>query len=474
MSREVVGPMSLFQERYINSDAKIIIAGGAAGSAKSHCGLLRHLRFVEDPYYTGMCIRKNSTAIMKRGGLFWAAVDLYKKVYPDLKVKLKEQTIVFPSGATVSFSHYENDKAADLYHGLELSSVFYDEASQDSQEHIWWLISRLRSKAKMNASIWLTCNPDVNSYLREWVDWWIYPEGHEKFGLPDPDKNGKIRYLLRVGNDMRWADTPEELIKRYGKSHLTLDHPQQVKPLQVQCLLGTIYDNPWLLENQPEYLATLESLPDMERRRLLLGDWEAREINSTYFQRSWVEEISGYDESQVVKIVRAYDMAGTLKSDANNSPDYTVATKMAKMKDGTYLVLDVKRTRIRFGDWEKFIIENAMEDKELHREVTILLPEDPNPAAKAATALMIRNLAEAGLYAQKIRASTSKLDRFRPFSAMAQNHGVKFLRGCGQDLENKNYNTLDFVYKELEAFDGNRRRGESGHDRIKVVVYKPI
>ena len=159
-------------------------------------------------------------------------------------------------------------------------------------------------------------------------------------------------------------------------------------------------------------------------------------------------------------------MAGTLKNENNTSPDYTVSVKMAKMRDGSYIILDVKRTRIRFGSWEKFIIENAMEDRELHREVTILLPIDPNPAAKAATQLMIRNLSEAGLYAQGIRASSSKLDRFRPFSSLAEQGFVSFLKGCGQDLENKNYNTLDFVYRELEAFDGNRRRGESGHDDI--------
>ena len=87
---------------------------------------MRHLRWAEDPLYRGFCIRKNSTAIMKSGGLFQQAVELYKKVYPDLKVKIKDQKVVFPSGAEVSFSHYENDKAADLYQGLQLSNVFYD------------------------------------------------------------------------------------------------------------------------------------------------------------------------------------------------------------------------------------------------------------------------------------------------------------------------------------------------------------
>lgn len=408
---------------------------------------------------------------MKEGGLFHAAVDLYRKFDPKIKIKLKDQKIVFSSGATVSFSHYENDKAADLYQGLEMSGIFYDESSQASSNHIWWLISRLRTKAKMTPSIWLSCNPDPSSFLREWVSWWLYPEGHEKFGLPDPDKNGKVRYLLRKGGVLYWADTAEELILTHGKPELPLDHPEQVKPLSIQVLLGTIYDNPWLLKNQPEYLAALESLPDLEKRRLLLGDWEAREANSTYFDRKWVKEEAGYDPSQIERVVRAFDLAGTLRSDSNPSPDYTATALMARMRDGTYWVLDIKKTRIRFGDWEKFIIEQAIEDRERgFRNVDIYIPEDPNPAAKAACSLLIRSLAESGFYAQRMRASSSKLDRFRPFSAMCQNSGVVFLKGCGTDLENKRYNDLEFVYKELEGFDGTRKRGEWGHDDVVDVL----
>lgn len=466
MAKEIIGPQSEFQRLCLSSDARIVIMGGAAGSAKSTMGLMRHLRFIHDPYYSGFCIRKNSTAIMKEGGLFSAAVDLYRKVDPKIKIKLKDQKIVFSSGATVSFSHYENDKAADLYQGLELSGIFYDEAAQASQSHIWWLISRLRTKAKMTPTIWLSMNPDPDSFLREWVSWWLYPEDHPQYGLPDPEKNGKIRYLLRKGGDLFWGDSAEELIERYGNPNLSVNDPKQVKPLSVQCLLGTIYDNPWLLENQPEYLASLEALPDMERRRLLMGDWEAREANSTYFQRNWCEELVGYDDEDIVKVVRAYDFAGSLRTDGNPSPDYTVGTLMGKTRSGNYIILDVKRTRIRYGDWEKFIIENAMEDKERFREVTVLVPEDPNPAAKAACSLLIKSLAENGFYAQRMRASSSKLDRFRPFSSLAQNGFVKFLKGCGTDLENKVYNDNNFIYKELEAFDGLRRRGENGHDDI--------
>lgn len=457
----IVTPQSPFQEKYLQSDARILVAGGAAGSSKSHIGLMRHLRWMHDPQYRGFCIRKNSTAIMKSGGLFDAAIDLYSKV-DDIKIQLKNQRIVFSSGASVSFSHYENDNAAQLYQGLELSNVFYDEADHASEANIWWLISRLRTKAKMNPSIWLTANPNPDSYLFDWVKWWLYPEGHPDYGLPDPEKNGKIRWIVRKGGTIFWGDSKEEMIMRYGNPDLPVDHPRQVRPLSFQVLLGTIYDNPWLIENQPEYLASLEALPDVERRRLLLGDWTAREQSSTHFLRTWVQEdIVEPPASEIVKTVRAYDFAGTLKSGGNPSPDYFACSKVSRLKDGSYFVHDIQRTRIRFGEWENFILTIAYQDGP---KVDIVLPEDPNPAAKAATKLLARSIAEKGFYVRTVRSSSSKLDRFRPFSSLAMNGHVKFLRNCGTDHENKIYNDSNFVYMELERFTGERKRGENGHD----------
>lgn len=457
MEEEIkIGPQSTFQEKYLNSDARILTVGGAAGSSKSYVGLMRHLRYAELEHYRGFCIRKNSTAIMKTGGLFDEAVHLYQQYDPKIKIKLKDQKIVFPSsGAEIAFSHYENDNASQLYQGLQLSNVFYDEATHADEKHIWWLISRLRTRAKMTPGIWLSCNPDPDSFLFDWVKWWLYPEGHEKYGLPDPDKNGLIRWIVRRSGVINWGDTREELLDRYGEN---------CNPLSFQVLLGTIYDNPVLMKNQPEYLSNLEAMPDVERRRLLLGDWTAREMNSTHFMRHWVtEEVIEPAQADIAKTVRSYDFAGTLKSDSNPSPDYFATVKMSKLKDGSYFVHDVQRTRIRFGDWKAFIINNAMQDGP---GVDIVLPEDPNPAAKAATKLLAKDIAEHGFFARTIRASSSKLDRFRPFSSLAMNGHIKFLKNCGTDHENKIYNDLGFVYKELETFTGQRKGGEAGHDDI--------
>lgn len=459
--RNVVAPMSKFQEDYLQSNSRMFVVGGAAGSSKSHIGLMRHLRFVQDPYYRGFCVRKNSSAIMKSGGLFEAAVDLYGKVY-DITPKIKDQKIIFPSGASVTFTHYENDNAQQAWQGLEASNIFVDEGTHFSESHIWWMFSRLRTKANNVPSMWISCNPDVDSYLRKWVDWWVYPETHEKAGLPDEEKNGVIRWALRQGGQILFADSREEMFQKYGKPHLPEDHKLQIKPITFQCLFGTIYDNPWLIEHQPDYLASLEALPELEMQRLLLGNWNAREKDATYFMREWVEEVTEpICPSEIESTTRVFDFAGTLVSDSNPSPDYTTSLRMNRLRDGRYYIDDIRRTRIRVGDWVSFIKECASVDS---NRTSYFIPQDPNPAAKRNTILLIRELAENGIAASSLTANQKKLERFRPFSAIAQQESVVILKGCAVDYENDIYHNNDFYYKELEAFTGVRKRGETGHD----------
>jgi len=477
---DIVQPQSLFQEKYLKSNAKILVVGGAAGSSKSYVGLMRHLRWVHDPNYRGFCIRKNSTAIMKAGGLYEQAFRLYSKVFPGkIERKLKDQKLVFPSGASISFSHYENDSAENLYQGLELSSVFYDEGTHAEEHHLWWLFSRLRTEAdmgvdpvtgkKIEACMWVSCNPDPDSFLFDWVSWWLYPEGHPEHGLPDPEKNGITRYLLRYGGELVWGDSYDELYQKYKRHDLPDDDDLQPRPISFQVLLGTIYDNPTLMRTNPGYKAALEALPDVERRRLLLGDWTAREANSTYFQRSWCgeEAIVEPPKSEILKTVRAYDFAGTLKSDANPSPDYTACVKMSKLKKGGYFIHEVVRKRMLFGDWESFVLENGARDG---MDVDIIIPLDPGAAAKASTSLFTRAISERGYRVRTLKTSKSKLDRFRPFSSLAMNGHVQFLKGCAYDLENNIQSNNGFMYKELEAFNGLRKTGESGHDDMVDAI----
>lgn len=426
---------------------------------------MRHLRFVDDPNYKAYCIRKNSSAIMASGGLFWEAVSLYTQYDPKLKVKMKDQKLIFSSGAEISFSHYENDTAAKKYQGIQISNIFYDEVTHaDNEDQLWWLWSRLRSNAKNTHSMWWSCNPDNSSWVLKYAMWYLYEEGHPLAGRPDPEKNGKVRYLLRINGEVVWGDTAQELIDKYGDPDLSSDHDDQVKPISFMGLFGTIDDNPPLLRSNKLYKSNLQALPRLERERLLHGNWFAKPENSSYWDRNTCEELSHPpDNSEFVKIVRSYDVAGTLPHDGNRSPDYFASVRMGKKKNGDYVILDVVRTRITFGQWLDHILDNARRDGP---NTEIILGEDPNPAAKAAIKLLAKDVVESGYICKTRRSSAGKLDAFRPFAASAELGFVKIVRNCGNDLWNKIVNNNDFFYKELENFDGTRKSGEAGHDDV--------
>lgn len=454
---------------------KLFVTSNFIVTHNTFASLLHHMKYIHLPYYKGVTIRRTTPMLRKPGAIWDEAKSLYRDVDPNARIRDKEMKITFgpvkdpTKRAEVTFTHFERVDDTDNFQGSQLSSAVLDELCQFEESQFLYIMSRLRTKADMKPVMRATMNPASDTWVRKYVDYYLYPEGHDLFGRPDPSKQGKVRWFIRQdGDQIIWRDSRQELFEEYGVKDdegnlFPDDHPRQIKPLSFSFISASVYDNPFVA---PSYIAFLEGLNRVEKELLLYGNWEARPANTTYFQRDWCEEVTEYDSSQIDKLVRAYDFAGSLKSDANPSPDYTASTLMARMKDGTYYILDAKRTRIRYGDWEKFILDNAMEDKDLHKHVDILIPSDPNPAAKAACEMLIRSLAEKGLYAQKIRASTSKLDRFRPFSAMCQNSGVKFLKGCATDLENKVYNDNNFLYKELENFNGMRKRGESGHDDL--------
>lgn len=140
---------------------------------------------------------------------------------------------------------------------------------------------------------------------------------------------------------------------------------------------------------------------------------------------------------------------------------------MRKMKDGMYVIDDIRRHRIRHGDWFEWVMDCAAKDP---RGTTYYIPEDPNPAAKRASVLFARELSEAGLSVKRLRTNRSKLDRFRPFSSMAQNEGVHFLSNCATCEDSGIYNDNTFAYLELETFTGVRNRGAHGHDDVVDAI----
>ena len=426
----------------------LFIIDGFVVTHNTFAGLMHHLKYAHDPLYRGLTLRRTTPMLLKPGAVWDEAKQLYKDIDPDGKIKLKDLKYVCTSGAEIAFSHFERVDDTDNFQGAQISSCVMEELCQFEESQFSYILSRLRTKAKMKPNMRATMNPDPDSWVRKWVDWYLYPPEHELHGRPDPAKQGIIRWFIRIDNELVWADSKEKLLEDYPKS----------TPLSFRFISASVYDNPYI---EPSYIAFLEGLPKVEREILLYGNWDARPEGASFFKRQWCDEVNYVDESQVLYTVRAWDMAATLKNPVNNSPDYTATARMRKMKDGTYIVDDVRRTRIRVGGWENFVVECGADDP--YGTVNII-PQDPGSAGERATKEFCRRLSERGVHTKKERTNRSKLDRFRPFASMAENEGIKFLANCGTDYENDIHDDLEFVYKELEAFTGERKRGEAGHD----------
>ena len=71
------------------------------------------------------------------------------------------------------------------------------------------MVSRNRSTCGVRPYIRATCNPDADSWVADFLAWWIDPET----GLPIPERAGVLRYYIRVSDKIVWADRPEELMR---------------------------------------------------------------------------------------------------------------------------------------------------------------------------------------------------------------------------------------------------------------------
>jgi predicted phage terminase large subunit-like protein len=459
----VIGPSSPKQQLMLMQESDTAILGGAMGSGKSYISLLYPLKYAEDPHLRGIIFRKTTGEITAQGGLWENACEIYTKIYGNaeelrkqgkkggIKIHIKDLKITFPSGGSVKFSFLESSKDLLKHQGAQYTFVLFDEATHFSLDMIEYLRKRMRStRARHQKQMVLTCNPDPDWALLEWIKPYLTADG-----TPDLTKDGQLRYYVVDNGEYIWSDSKEDLQARYGEG--TDSGIRSFTFISANCT-----DNIPLMESDPEYLSNLKAQPFVDVQRYLYGNWFVRPSGSSLIRREWYTE---KDEepawTEIVKTVRAYDFAFVLPSDKNPSPDYTVSVKMSKLKDGNYFIHDIRRTRILPGDWMDFILAAAVEDGS---KVDIVLPLDPQ--TRYSNSFIAKDLSSKGFFVRQFKATGKKEDRFKPFSSITMNGGMQILRNCGHDYANGIYNDLNFYYKELEAYDGLRSSGQRHDDMV--------
>lgn len=396
------------QIKFLSSPADIAIYGGAAGGGKTWALLAEALRHVKDtPEFNAVIFRRNSTQVRNPGGLW----DESMKFYPKFHGAIPTVTTLewrFNSGAKIKFAHLEYDSTVYDWQGSQICLLAFDELTHFSRSQFFYMLSRNRSTCAVSPYVRATCNPDADSWVADFIKWWI----DQKTGKAIPERSGKLRWFVNINDALHWADTPEELMARFGAD---------VIPKSATFIAASLFDNKILMESDPGYLANLKALPLVERERLLEGNWIIRPQAGLYFRREWINVIDAAPAE--LKPIRYWDLAATEKT-ANNDPDFTACIKMARDDEGRFYVLHGMAFRASPLKVQQAIKNMAAQDG---NDVTIGLPQDPGQAGKSQALNMAKMLAGHKL---KIRAETgNKITRFEPFSAQCEAGNVCFVRG---------------------------------------------
>jgi predicted phage terminase large subunit-like protein len=402
----IIKPQPGPQQNFLASAADIAIYGGGAGGGKTWALLLEPLRHRANPKFQAVIFRRNLVQVTNPGGLWDESAKLYAPAGARPRIQSREWK--FRSGARVKFAHLEHETTVYAWQGAQVPLICFDELTHFTRGQFFYMLSRNRSLSGIRPYVRATCNPDADSWVAELIAWWIDPET----GFPIAERAAQLRWFVRNGDALDWADSRDVLAARYPA----------IPPKSLTFVPARLDDNPALNRADPGYRANLLALPTVDRERLLGGNWKIRPAAGLYFSRGWCETVDAAPAD--LKFVRYWDLAATPRT-ADNDPDWTVGVKLGRAGNGAYLVADVVRFQGGPGEVVARVKNTATADG---RAVRIGLPQDPGSAGKMLAASFVRELD--GYAVVVARESGDKITRFGPFSAQARAGNVQILRGA--------------------------------------------
>lgn len=329
------------QEKFLTTPADIAIYGGAAGGGKSFSLLLCPLYYINNPKFNAVFFRRSIVQLRNAGGLWSESRELYplvngtpREMYMDWK---------FPKGSIIKFAHIENDSTIYNWQGSQITLIGFDELTHFTEQQFFYLLSRNRSVCGVRPLVRATTNPERDSWVRKFISWWI----DEHTGFPIPERSGKLRYFVRYNDKLIWDNDPQKLLV-YGEAK------------SVTFIPASLNDNQVLMQNDPGYLANLQSQNKVERAKLLDGNWNASYDN--------YGSVINRDDFKKYNLIEKLNIPGSYFSESyfvldgasrtSEANDYSVLGLWAKSKfNKEFYIIDWWRVKLQEPDLEQMIIK---------------------------------------------------------------------------------------------------------------------
>ena len=243
--------------------------GGAAGGGKSDAMTIEALRQVTIPYYKGLILRKTYPQLKE---IIDKSMNYYPRAYPGAKYNASNHTWRFPSGAQILFGDMHRSQDKYKYQGQAFDFIGFDELTHFTYDEYIYMFSRNRPNgAGTRVYIRATANPGGIGH--GWVK--------ERFitaGTP----------MQTIWDDITYRDPDgTEHTKRQSRIYVP----------------ATVWDNQKLLDNDPDYIIRLASMPEAERNALLYGDWDT--FSGQVFTE-WRNDSSHYEDRLHTHVIKPF------------------------------------------------------------------------------------------------------------------------------------------------------------------------
>ncbi|HIU48798.1 MAG TPA: Terminase-like family protein [Candidatus Avimonoglobus intestinipullorum] len=368
-----------------------VLYGGAAGGGKSDALVIEALRQVEIPNYKAIIFRKTFPQCRE---LIGKSLLYYKGCYPRAKYNASNHCWTFPSGAKIYFGSLPNRNSMYNFQGHEYDFIAFDELTHFTYEEYKYLLSRNRpSGGGTRVYTRSTCNPGGIGH--GWVK--------ERFITPAPPMTEIWEEAKVLGETRRRA--------------------RMFVP-------SSVFDNPALLKNDPNYVTNLALLPEAQKKALLYGDWDSFE--GQVFSE-WKNDPAHYQDRRFTHVCAPFGIPGNWRIyrglDWGYAKPYSVGWYAVDTEGVIY------RIRELYGCTGEPNVGVKEEPAQVAARIREIEETDPNIRGKHVT-----GIADPAIFAS---------DKGESIAGMMERGGVFFEKGDHTRIAGKMQFHYRFAFNEL-------------------------
>lgn len=405
------------QQVFLSLKVREAMFGGAAGGGKSDALLMAALQYVDVPGYSALLIRRSWPQLNSPG----AILDRTKSWLTGTSATIRDggRRWIFPSGARITFGTMLNPNDKYNYQSAEYQFVGWDELTHFPREDDYeYLFSRIRRPQL----ICLNCQTPVERQgSKSWTHSGKRAYAKQVAGCigvyPDPmvvrqygaAQDGTT--IFDVPLRMRSSTNPGGLGHEWVFNRFINPRTRKKNAVFIPSFLS---DNPSL--DRESYIESLGEMGEVERERLLNGDWNITE-QGDMFQRHWFKTIREAPVAQ--RTVRSWDNAAT-----GGGGDWTVGAKVS-LVGGRWVVEDVIRGQWTSAQKQEVIRQTAMADG---RGVHVVM-EQEGGSAGVDVIDHYRRTVLVGYTFHAVKPTGDKATRALPLSSAAEAGNVYLVQG---------------------------------------------